>query len=350
MFGLFEDGPAAPAQSEAAKDNKPADSNWTEEQDKKLMDMKGEEKSWNDIAGEVGKNVGQCKERFKNIKPKAWQPNNTKKGNKQKGGKDQNQEENKDGQKKDDNVDQGFNPDENAWSRGNNDIWDAKNAAAGGFQDKSGGNNNWSNSNENGEKQDGSNNGCGGGSWDGGADNNGGDNQGTDNNNEGDDGGGDSSGIGTKTGRDSGGGGGGGGEGDAWTSGNNVTWDNSGDNTATEDKTSKKSPSNKGSSSKDTKQPFNKINSLSRSKSGSTRESDQPSASAPTEYELKPDSTFSANDLRLMAKILQQDCQMVWNRVSWRFKDKTGRNLHPDVFEKKITGRVEDRGSERGRR
>ena len=32
---------------------------------------------------------------------------------------------------------------------------------------------------------------------------------------------------------------------------------------------------------------------------------------------------------------------MVWNRVSWRFRDKTGRTLHPDEFEKKITGRLE---------
>lgn len=32
---------------------------------------------------------------------------------------------------------------------------------------------------------------------------------------------------------------------------------------------------------------------------------------------------------------------MVWNRVSWRFKDKTGRTIAPEVFEKKVTGRVE---------
>ena len=37
---------------------------------------------------------------------------------------------------------------------------------------------------------------------------------------------------------------------------------------------------------------------------------------------------------------------MVWNRVSWRFKDKTGRTLNSDVFEKKITGQVESKGSE----
>jgi len=41
---------------------------------------------------------------------------------------------------------------------------------------------------------------------------------------------------------------------------------------------------------------------------------------------------------------------MVWNRLSWRFKDKTGRTLHPDVFEKKVTGQVEGKGSDKGRR
>jgi hypothetical protein len=31
----------------------------------------------------------------------------------------------------------------------------------------------------------------------------------------------------------------------------------------------------------------------------------------------------------------------VWNRVSWRFRDKTGRTVAPEVFERKINGRVE---------
>jgi hypothetical protein len=70
---------------------------------------------------------------------------------------------------------------------------------------------------------------------------------------------------------------------------------------------------------------------------------------APRHLEVTPDDTFSADDLRLVAKILQQDYSLVWNRVSWRFKDKTGRTLHPDVFEKKITGRVEGKGSEKRR-
>lgn len=71
---------------------------------------------------------------------------------------------------------------------------------------------------------------------------------------------------------------------------------------------------------------------------------------APLQLEVKPDETFSADDLRLVARILQQDYQMVWQRVSWRFKDKTGRNVPPEMFEKKITGRVEGEEHERGER
>ncbi|KAI4636574.1 hypothetical protein J4E83_001529 [Alternaria metachromatica] len=76
----------------------------------------------------------------------------------------------------------------------------------------------------------------------------------------------------------------------------------------------------------------------------------RPIAARPLELEVKPDDTFSADDLRLVARILQQDCSMVWSRVSWRFRDKTGRTLHPDEFEKKITGRLEGKGSENGER
>jgi hypothetical protein len=66
---------------------------------------------------------------------------------------------------------------------------------------------------------------------------------------------------------------------------------------------------------------------------------------APLELEVKPDETFSADDLRLVARILQEDYRMVWNRVSWRFRDKTGRTVGAEVFKKKITGKVE--GKER---
>ncbi|KAL1597996.1 hypothetical protein SLS60_008484 [Paraconiothyrium brasiliense] len=64
------------------------------------------------------------------------------------------------------------------------------------------------------------------------------------------------------------------------------------------------------------------------------------SSSHLAEYKVAPDNTFSQDELKLVARILQQDCSMVWERVSWRFKDKTGRNLPPDVFEKKITGKL----------
>jgi hypothetical protein len=60
-------------------------------------------------------------------------------------------------------------------------------------------------------------------------------------------------------------------------------------------------------------------------------------------YEITPDAIFSADDLRTIARILQQDAKMVWDRVSWRFMDKTGRHVEPDVFEEKITGRGEGR-------
>ena len=70
------------------------------------------------------------------------------------------------------------------------------------------------------------------------------------------------------------------------------------------------------------------------------KSSDHHSRSRPAEYKLSPDDTFSQDELKIIARILQQDSSMVWERVSWRFKERTGRNLHPDVFEKKITGRA----------
>jgi len=57
-------------------------------------------------------------------------------------------------------------------------------------------------------------------------------------------------------------------------------------------------------------------------------------------YIVSPDDDFSGKDLRIAARILKQDESQVWERLSWRFRDKTGRNLHPDIFEKKFTGKV----------
>jgi hypothetical protein len=82
----------------------------------------------------------------------------------------------------------------------------------------------------------------------------------------------------------------------------------------------------------------------SESREGKHRSHRHHSSSHPAEYKVAPDGTFSQDELKLIARILQQDCSMVWERVSWRFKDKTGRNLHPDVFEKKITGRLDKDG------
>jgi hypothetical protein len=82
----------------------------------------------------------------------------------------------------------------------------------------------------------------------------------------------------------------------------------------------------------------------------SVTHNDRPSAHhnnrshAPAYTELTPDDTFSADDLRMIARILQQDCKLVWDRLSWRFRDKTGRWVAADVFERKLTGQVEKEG------
>jgi hypothetical protein len=106
----------------------------------------------------------------------------------------------------------------------------------------------------------------------------------------------------------------------------------------------------KSASKAASKAPTHRQNSHHEHQSAHHKSTDdhQSTNTRPLELEVKPDDTFSADDLRLFARILQQDYQTVWNRVSWRFKDKTGRNIAPDVFEKKITGRVEGKGSERG--
>jgi hypothetical protein len=98
------------------------------------------------------------------------------------------------------------------------------------------------------------------------------------------------------------------------------------------------------------KPPTNKTSAQARFQPNASNNNTQSITGRPLALEVKPDDTFSADDLRLVARILQQDCSMVWNRVSWRFRDKTGRTLHPDEFEKKITGRLEGKGSEKGER
>ncbi|KAF2627236.1 hypothetical protein BU25DRAFT_431790 [Macroventuria anomochaeta] len=333
---LFGDGPAAPATDKVAEDDKPADSGWTKEQDDKLLELRAENPSgpWVDTAKELDKKEHECKNRFKQIKPKDWKPNNAKGGGgskqkqgKQKGQKNQNQGE----QKEDDKKEDGKKEDDKKEDDKNDDDKKNENATKGFKADDSGNawpgasDGGWGNTDTNGATQ------YNGGGW-----------------NTGDipawPGAEDTSDDKKEDGfnADNNGWGGGG-----WDNGGG----NNGSNNTSNDKTSNKGSSHKDSSSqKDAKPQSNKAASQTGSKQHSTREPEKPSASAPTEYELKPDSTFSADDLRLIARILQQDCQMVWNRVSWRFKDKTGRNLHPDVFEKKITGKIDDRSSEHGRR
>ncbi|KAJ4379590.1 hypothetical protein N0V86_004771 [Didymella sp. IMI 355093] len=349
--GLSDDAPAASAKT--ADDDKPADGKWTEEEDKKLLELRAANINgpWDDVANELCKKSYECKDRFKQIKPKDFKPNNVKGGGggKQKNKKGQNQhgDEKKDDEKKDEN---GASSD-NAWSGGGEDNgWgDNNNKSGSGGWDIGGDKKDSGGFTETGNGWD--TGGGGGGRWD----------TSTGNQN--------SSGNGANIGWDTGGGdsgnnGPGGwdtnnsGEGDLGGNGGTNGWENPTDgdgwgappNDAPKDNNSKKASSHKGSSSnKDTKDPSNKALSHSGSKQHSSRGSEKASASAPKEYELKPDSTFSADDLRLIAKILQQDCSMVWNRVSWRFKDKTGRNLHPDVFEKKVTGGIKDRSSEHGK-
>lgn len=372
MVGLFEDAPAMEAApAKAADDDQPANSDWTKKQDDKLMELKGENKPWAKIASEVDKKEYECQERFKRIKPKDWKPSNAEGGGGGKQGKQKNKQGKKqqDGDKKDDDkkdgvADVGF--DANAWpgggdSGGNNDNWGGNNNTRedngnkDSWNNDSGDNNDtnwgggsgdtWGATDNKSEKKDKATDAWDSGGWGNTANNDGGKKADDGFKNEGWGGGsGDNAATGDWDNNDTSGNPGGG----------DGAWNSGGDgwaapaNDATKYSNSKKASSTKDSSSdKANKGSSNKSPSQSGSKHRSFR-SEKASSSAPKEYELKTDSTFSTDDLRLIAKILQQDCSMVWNRVSWRFKDKTGRNLHPDVFEKKITGRIEDRDSDRG--
>lgn len=352
--GLFDNAPAAKAASiQAADDGQPASSDWSKEQDERLMELKGENKSWADIATAVDKKEHECKERFKQIKPKDWKPINAKGGGggKQTKDKQKNKREEKqqDGDKRDEDDKNGAADgsfDANAWLGGGDNT--GKNDSRGNSNDKAGVRGNDTSWNDDGnrdanwggdgawgvtdgksEKKDDIEDQWGGGGWDN-ADNEDGDKKadvGSNNNEKGWGGDpGDNAAMGARSNDD-------------WGAIANVASKNS---------SSKKVSSSKDSSSnKGNKRSSDQAASQTGYKHRSSQSIENAPTSSPKQYELKPDSTFSADDLRLIAKILQQDCSMVWNRVSWRFKDKTGRNLHPDVFEKKITGMVEDGGSER---
>lgn len=328
---------------------------------------------WADVANELGKKDYECKVRFKEIKPEGWQPRNAKGGgdkkqkqNKQKEVRGQKEGAKKEEEKKNEASGGGWdNPAAtgawdtavNGWgatdtkgsSQNNGGGWDSTPAWSGreetfgnkkgSPQNNSGG---WDSTSAwpgqedtSGDKKDNNNDnwasGGDSGDWAGIWDNN---EKG--NNDEGGfkadqggwgPGGADSGGVGADTWGNATGGGPNTGNVDAWPS----------------------APVFHDSSPNGIKPRSRKSASHAGSKQHSTRKPEMPSAIAPIEYELRPDSTFSTDDLRLVARILQQDCKMVWDRVSWRFRDKTGRDLHPDIFEKKITGGIEGKRSEGGR-
>jgi hypothetical protein len=86
LMGLFDDTPAK------EEEKKPeVSATFTAEQDKTLMDMKNSDDKWAEISTKLGKNIDDCKERFKLIKPAGWMPPD--KGGNQK--KQQNKGDNK---------------------------------------------------------------------------------------------------------------------------------------------------------------------------------------------------------------------------------------------------------------
>lgn len=378
---------------------------FTDAEDKRMMDWRSEhsKQPWTDFAEEIGKTSKQCHERFREIKPNDWKPTEGqdggdgggKEGNNQ-GNKDGNKNGNKKGKKQGETTagtDAGCNNsfwggsnlfggddsekdkaeaagnDNRSGDAGSSNSKETNNAsgiaAASGNNEPSWGSGGWNNNQSGGTGDTSCNN--GNDTWDNnaGANNNGrkagdwgattgGNNSGGNTHSWGDDPWGSGNGAGDNTATDKNGGGdkswdkataGGdannatatdwnddsnkqtnngtsGGDQNAWDAGD--TWVAAPALTKTASKAGSKAHSNHSASHK-----------------SSHRHSAQNNPPTPVELEVKPDDVFSANDLRLVARILQQDYQMVWNRVSWRFKDKTGRTIAPEVFEKKITGQVE---------
>lgn len=333
MGGIFDEAPAETS-------DKPADSDWTEELDRKLLEWKAHNhtKPWHIIGHELGKAKEECKERFQLIKPKDWRPAYEAKQGGAGGTKKEKQEndekkeaEKKQAEKKDDTKNK-----DNSWGNDNN-------PAGKGSDEKEWGNDEWNNNDNKSETRDnqvdewgnevskGENEGGQAGEWGTWGDTN--DNVGNDN---------------TATGFND------------WAgyAGNaGGTAKHSSEKASSYKPGSKKSASNKPASNKPTsdkptsdkppsdKPPSNKLPpdmpSIDNPPSHHPSEPSPPHPQPQVIYELQPDATFSASDLRLIARILQQDCSMVWDRVSWRFRDKTGRKLHADLFEEKITGGVE---------
>ena len=375
------------------EEKKPNDSkSWTKEQDEKLIQMKTDNGIWPDIAKELRKSLEECKKHFGEIKPKDWRPNP--KGWAGGGGKNKKKGKNKDDNKADENEpkvscetvggDGGIFGGMDAVFEDNANKGDCnKKDDAGKKQTDvyaSGGASSWGNSGGGAAWADVGGNTAG---WDdtgggtGGPETSGGNAWEK----------GDCWGVNEPTGAGEGNAdiadvwnttfGGNVTTGGAWidVSGGNATaaaWDDINQNnnaggsggiiTATGwDTDNNQNNTGGGAAGQGTVPPkppsasrSDKAPSQSRSQfKDNNNNAPEPTQSAPARpvgIELRPDETFSANDLRLIARILQQDCSMVWNRLSWRFKDKTGRTLHPDMFEKKVTGQVEGKSSDKGGR
>lgn len=388
LGALWSAFPDANAAEDDQKQDAPNPHGFTEEQDKDLMRLKTENvgQSWAKIGETVGKSGDHCKERFNQIKPKDWKPANVQGKGKNKGGgeggkknKGQGQNQNQQGGQKNEEKKQDTSGPSCSWAN-NDNTWnnDNNNNNGGSGADAGLGNDSWGNlggdGKDGGGDGDGNNNGGVGGrndTWNnnndafGGGKDTWGNNDGKESKEEKSSNAGNNPGGWDTTGG-SGWGNTGGGANNDWNAGdkgggigaadfnsgwgndqNNKSADNGWNNTGgggwgTPAPASK--PASKAGLKHSHKQSSHSHSSEKKSKHGSVAGSHHHPHShgrEPLEYKVAPDDTFSQQELRLVARILQQDCGMVWDRVAWRFRDKTGRNLHPDVFEKKITGRLE---------
>ncbi len=363
---------AGKGKGKEAKEEETEKSNeWTEEEDKQLMDWKNENPNgqWSIISKELGKSDNACRNRFKDIKPKDWKPNVAKENDNKDGKATQKQGNTKKKQNEQKKEDSSAAP-ANSWDTptggdgggGENSGWGGDEFA--GIFDES--NDNQKTGSDK-TKNDSTGNadlwgsGVNGASW-----------EMNDNEQKAT---GDSGDTGTAAWDTAGN--------DAWNAKGNEektnegnTWGTGGDwqnpsgdgqndtkanewgGITTEDK-----KDNNASAAWDTpaqEPPATKADSVKGSKHGASKShsshrrrshSKKTSAEESHVIELKPDDTFSTGDLQLIARILQKDAADIWQRVSWRFGDKTGRyNIDPDVFEKKITGHVEGKESSKGSR
>ncbi|KAF5845064.1 hypothetical protein GGP41_001195 [Bipolaris sorokiniana] len=318
---------------------------WTKEEDEQLLRMKTEDMqlSWKAIDSKLGKADGQSKARFKIVKPAGWKPN-TAKDNAGKGNASQKNDTKGDEQKQNQGT-KDSNKNSNEKDKKDNEVADnlLGDAFAGMLGETSDG--------KQGDVEKANNT----GTWGIGDPTKTGDTSDAKDNNDvwiNTDGAGDSK---DKDPADQ--------WGPAATGTPALLWDNTNQETnpalgldwgAYNQETNPATPPGWDNPVPDIQQPLSPAKPAPASRSTkapsefrsrrSTSSKSKPSTTRPAEIELEPDDTFSADDLRLIARILQQDCSMVWSRLSWRFRDKTGRTLHPEVFEKKITGSVEGDG------